>query len=95
MNTQESTEYLNFIKKQMHKSTGFINEYFFYLNEMYVFAEFQFIKNSSTFETEFNEICYHLFENSNPTKLSYLYAKQNEETKQEISEKTFSKKYAD
>lgn len=40
LNAQEATEFLNFLKKQMHKSANFINEYIFYLNEMYVFAEF-------------------------------------------------------
>ncbi|KAL4446059.1 hypothetical protein ABPG74_011051 [Tetrahymena malaccensis] len=95
MNQQEASEFLNFLKKQMHKSTNFINEYVFYLNEMYVFAEFQFSKNPNTFENEFYEICYHLFESTTNTKLSLLYSKQNDEVKGEITEKSFIQKYSE
>lgn len=64
MNEQESAEYLSFVKKQLHKSMGFMGEYMFYLNELYVFADYQFQHNSKKFEDEFYEICFILFENS-------------------------------
>lgn len=77
LSVEETSEYLAFLKKQLHKSAGFITEYLFYLNEMYVFAELQFLSKPKSFENHFYEIAFHLFENSNPTKLGLLYAKQN------------------
>lgn len=49
-NAEETTEYFAFLKKQLHKSAGFIGEYLFYLNEMFVFAELQFISKPKQFE---------------------------------------------
>lgn len=95
LNIQESTEYLSFLKKQMHKTAPFIGEFMFYVNELYVFTDIQFVANPNAFANLFYDATYLLFENSNPTKLAAIYAKQNDDVKNEFNEKTFVKKYSE
>lgn len=79
----------------MHKTAPFIGEFMFYVNELYVFTDIQFVANPNAFANLFYDATYLLFENSNPTKLAAIYAKQNDDVKNEFNEKTFVKKYSE